>query len=212
MCSRALAVACAGLTVLLADTPAPPSAAVGVIVGQPTAQSVVISDGPLAERANTAMPTGTGLVLGRVIDPAGRQPVPGAIVRLTLIGSATPALGVVSDGQGRFVFRDLPAGRFSLEASKTGYVDGRFGKHLPETGLNVRNDWVPIELGRDQHRGDIVLQLWKHAAIGGAVRIIAPQGTERIGRQVLKHKHGLTIAGAVWLALGAVLCLFGYLR
>ena len=48
------------------------------------------------------------------------------------------------------------------------------------------------------------------AAIGGAFRIIAPQGTERIGRQVLKHKHGLTIGGAVWLAVGAVLCLFGY--
>jgi hypothetical protein len=50
------------------------------------------------------------------------------------------------------------------------------------------------------------------AAIGGAVRIIAPQGTERVGRQMLKHKHGLTIAGAVWLAVGAVLCFFGYVR
>ena len=50
------------------------------------------------------------------------------------------------------------------------------------------------------------------AAIGGAVRIVAPQGTERVGRQMLKYKHGLTIAGAVWLAVGAVLCLFGYLR
>ena len=48
--------------------------------------------------------------------------------------------------------------------------------------------------------------------IGGAVRIIAPQGTERIGRQALKHKYGLTIAGAFWLVVGAVLCLFGYLR
>jgi hypothetical protein len=48
------------------------------------------------------------------------------------------------------------------------------------------------------------------AAIGGAVRIVAPQGTERVGRAVLKHKHGLTIGGAVWLALGAILCFFGY--
>jgi hypothetical protein len=50
------------------------------------------------------------------------------------------------------------------------------------------------------------------AAIGGAVRIIMPQGTERVGRQVLKHKHGLTIGGAFWLVVGAILCLFGYLR
>jgi len=160
----------AGFAVLFANTLAHPGAAASTTVGQPPAQSVVISGEPSPARASTAMPTGTGLLLGRVIDPAGRQPVPGAVVRLTLIGSAAPAIGVLSDGQGRFVFRDLPAGKFSLAASKTGYVNGRYGKHLPETGLNVMNDWLPIELGKDQHRSDIVLQLWKHAAIGGTVR------------------------------------------
>jgi hypothetical protein len=50
------------------------------------------------------------------------------------------------------------------------------------------------------------------AAIGGAVRIVAPQGSERVGRAMLKHKHGLTIAGAVWVAVGAILCFFGYVR
>jgi uncharacterized membrane protein len=50
------------------------------------------------------------------------------------------------------------------------------------------------------------------AAIGGAVRIVAAQGTERVGRAMLKHRHGLTIAGAVWLAAGAILCFFGYVR
>jgi hypothetical protein len=50
------------------------------------------------------------------------------------------------------------------------------------------------------------------AAIGGAVRIIAPQGTEKIGRAVLKGPRGLQIAGAVWLAIGALLCFFGYVR
>lgn len=49
-------------------------------------------------------------------------------------------------------------------------------------------------------------------AIGGAIRIIAPQGTEKIGRAMLKHKWGLTAAGAVWIVLGAVLCFFGYGR
>ena len=50
------------------------------------------------------------------------------------------------------------------------------------------------------------------AVIGGAVRIIAPQGTERVGRAVLKNKHALTIGGAAWLAFGAVLSFFGYAR
>ena len=46
--------------------------------------------------------------------------------------------------------------------------------------------------------------------IGGAFRIVMPQGTERIGRRLLKEKHGLTIGGIVWVAAGAILCVFGY--
>ncbi len=50
------------------------------------------------------------------------------------------------------------------------------------------------------------------ALIGGAARIIAPQGTERIGRPLLKSKFGLTIGAAVYVVLGAILCFFGYVR
>jgi uncharacterized membrane protein len=48
--------------------------------------------------------------------------------------------------------------------------------------------------------------------IGGAVRIVVPQGTQKFGRRILAHPHGLTIAAVIWLALGAVLCFFGYFR
>jgi hypothetical protein len=48
--------------------------------------------------------------------------------------------------------------------------------------------------------------------IGGAVRIICPQGTEKVGRAFLRHKMGPALAGAIWLALGAVLCFYGYFR
>ena len=50
------------------------------------------------------------------------------------------------------------------------------------------------------------------ATIGGAVRIVMPQGTEKIGRRMLKSPQNLQIAGAVWLALGAILSFFGYVR
>jgi hypothetical protein len=49
-------------------------------------------------------------------------------------------------------------------------------------------------------------------AIGGAVRIVIPQGTQKIGRRFLKHPQAAIIAAAVWLAIGAVLCFFGYFR
>ena len=83
------------------------------------------------------------------------------------------------------------------------------------SGLLTMTAGLALILTHNVWRADwpvIITILGWLAAIGGAVRIIAPQGTERVGRQVLKHKHGLTIAGAVWLAVGAVLCLFGYLR
>ena len=83
------------------------------------------------------------------------------------------------------------------------------------SGLLTMTAGLALILTHNVWRADwpvIITILGWLAAIGGAVRIIAPQGTERVGRQMLKHKHGLTIAGAVWLAVGAVLCLFGYLR
>jgi hypothetical protein len=48
------------------------------------------------------------------------------------------------------------------------------------------------------------------ATIGGAVRIICPQLTERIGRRVLRQRGALPAAGLIWLALGACFLFFGY--
>jgi hypothetical protein len=47
-------------------------------------------------------------------------------------------------------------------------------------------------------------------AISGAFRIICPGKIEGIGRKALQHKYGLTIGGAIWLAVGAILMFFGY--
>jgi hypothetical protein len=50
------------------------------------------------------------------------------------------------------------------------------------------------------------------AVLGGVVRIVLPQGTEAIGRRVLQHPQSLLIAAVIWLAIGAVLSFFGYVR
>jgi hypothetical protein len=47
-------------------------------------------------------------------------------------------------------------------------------------------------------------------AIGGAVRILLPDRVEFAGRRFLRHPMGMTIAGGIWLAIGAILSLFGY--
>jgi hypothetical protein len=81
------------------------------------------------------------------------------------------------------------------------------------SGLLTMTAGLAIVLTHNVWRADwpvIITILGWLALIGGAVRIIAPQGTERVGRRMLKSKHGVTIAGVVWVAIGAILCIFGY--
>jgi predicted Abi (CAAX) family protease len=48
------------------------------------------------------------------------------------------------------------------------------------------------------------------AAIGGAARIAVPGATKAVGEAMLDKPAWMTIGGAVWLAIGALLCFFGY--
>ena len=50
------------------------------------------------------------------------------------------------------------------------------------------------------------------ATVGGAVRVICPQSKQHLGHRLLGHKQALPIAGAIWLAIGAIRCFFGYVR
>jgi protocatechuate 3,4-dioxygenase beta subunit len=86
--------------------------------------------------------TGTGRILGRVLASDNGAPIRRAQVRLT-----APEIGVktaLTDADGRFEFRELPAGRFTLNASKSGYVAVQYGQTRPfEQGR-------PIELAEKQ--------------------------------------------------------------
>jgi hypothetical protein len=86
--------------------------------------------------------TGTGRILGRVVSTDTGGPLRRAQVRLT-----APEIGVktaLTDAEGRFEFRELPAGRFTLNASKSGYVNVQYGQTRPfEQGR-------PIELADKQ--------------------------------------------------------------
>ena len=46
--------------------------------------------------------------------------------------------------------------------------------------------------------------------IGGAGRIIVPQGLQEIRQDIVSSGIALTIACVIWLAIGVVLCFFGY--
>src|SRR5262245_6321478 len=48
------------------------------------------------------------------------------------------------------------------------------------------------------------------AVISGALRIFAPDRVTKVGKNFLARKDIITVAAAIWLVIGAVLCFFGF--
>jgi hypothetical protein len=141
------------------------------------AVSPLIAQTPqLATPASSQPLIGTGLVLGQVVDAAGGG-VSGAIV--TLSGGlfqaggfntnlyASPIAGgprrTQTNGDGRFVFGELPAGSYSLDATKPGYVPGALGRFRP--GGIAQS----LTLADGERNGSVKIAVWKYAAISGTL-------------------------------------------
>jgi hypothetical protein len=80
-------------------------------------------------RGRMALPTGTAIIRGLVTSDAG-TPVRRAQVRAN-IGGMPGAKITTTDASGRFELRELAAGRWTVTASKPGFVTQRFGQRRP---------------------------------------------------------------------------------
>jgi protocatechuate 3,4-dioxygenase beta subunit len=110
----------------------------------------------------------TAVVVGQVVDGTSGEPIPEAIVRLSMPAvlptlATTPRGRVVADSEGRFFFTDLPAGEYALSTSKDGYVAGTYGQRR----ISARGELLSLKEG--ERRTDVVLPVWKYAVIGGTV-------------------------------------------
>ena len=110
------------------------------------------------------------------------------------------AIGVLVNGA---VFRAIA--EESLRSHALIYLTGLFAITAGVAILLNHNGWV------GDWRVLITLFGWI-AALGGAQRIIWPQGTEGAVRWSADNPTIFIIAGIIWLIIGGVLCFYGYRR
>ncbi|HUF47667.1 MAG TPA: carboxypeptidase regulatory-like domain-containing protein [Vicinamibacterales bacterium] len=129
---------------------------------------------PLGGRGLQPMGIGSGLIIGRAFEATSGQTIPGALVTLGLPGVAP--LRVLADAEGRFAFRTLPVGRYSLTASKPGFVEGAYGRRRPAGPTQA------IDLTEGQRALDANVPLWRYSALAGTV--VDEQGEPVVGATV----------------------------
>ena len=105
--------------------------------------------------------TGTGGLRGRIVASDT-----GTAVRRAQVRISGPDIGTktaLTDVQGRYEFRDLPAGRFNVSVSKSGFVTMSYGQNRPfEPGR-------PIELAEAQKMDKADVALPRGSVLAGRV-------------------------------------------
>lgn len=105
---------------------------------------------------------GTAVLRGQVVAADSGTPIRRAQVRVSGLG-LRDARVATTDAQGRFEVRELAAGRYTLTASKGGFVTLQYGQRRPgESG-------TPLELGDAQTLDKVIVGLPRGSVITGRI-------------------------------------------
>ena len=145
-------------------------------------------------------PETSATLTGRVVDAATGRPVAGAIV--TPFGSAvaipeasTQPARALTNGEGRFILRDLRKGRVVLMATKNGYAAAGFNQRRPGGSGHP----IPVENG--QRIADVEIRMWRNSAISGT--IVDEAGEPAVGVRVRAYPR-LFVAGRQRFSAGVI--------
>jgi len=153
----------------------------------------------------------TAFILGRAIDGTTGRPVDGVTISLNSstppnplaapAPGASPAtlsrfpLRVLSDGNGAFVFRSLPAGMYTVTGTKPGYTFGGIGRDSPTaSGTQI------LVLGDGERRGGATLMMWKQSSISGTV--LDETGEPLIGVQLRDFRRAIVSGRLRYASVG----------
>jgi hypothetical protein len=109
-----------------------------------------------------AAPVPTGRITGHVVAGDNGRPVKRARV-FAAAAELEGGRGMLTDDNGVFDFTELPAGRYTITASKSGFVSLSYGQRRPlQSG-------TPLQLVDGQQLKDVNFQLPRGSVIGGHV-------------------------------------------
>lgn len=196
----------------------------------------LVSSYPVIQTRPVSDPAGgRGVLVGQVVDGTTGKPIDGAIVAIfgdnidwgvmvanangqTIVNATArgvpepaPPRQLMTDALGRWAFRGLTRGRYTVHALAPGYLTGGYGQPFATSDgpLPTLPNEQLIELERDDERvGGLTIRLWKPGVITGTVTdefgepvvglaVRAWRHTMMSGRRQLATAPGLDPAGVL---------------
>ncbi|MDO8679834.1 MAG: carboxypeptidase-like regulatory domain-containing protein [Acidobacteriota bacterium] len=132
-------------------------------------------------RPGELAPKGTAVLRGQVLAAGSGTPIRRAQVRaMSMDGRGGGVTG--TDAEGRYEIKDLPGGRYSISATKTGFISSQYGQRRPgEPG-------TPIEITDGMAADKLNFTLARGGVIAG--RILDDTGDPMAGVQVAAMRYG----------------------
>lgn len=133
-----------------------------------------------AQREGTAAPTGR--IMGRVLAADNGRPVKRA--RVFISAAELPGgRGVLTDENGVFDLTEVPAGRYTLSVSKSGFVSLSYGQRRPlQAG-------TPLQLGDGQQLKGVDFRLPRGSVIAGRVLDEDGEAMPGIPVRVMRYQY-----------------------
>lgn len=132
------------------------------------------------------IPTGTAIVIGTVFTGStGSIPARKARVMLASVDGRVPGTTAATDDDGRFEFRNVPAGRYSIAVEKAGFLRGSYGVTRPN------RPGMPISVADGSRTEGLTIRLVHGAAMSGTVRDARGRPVPSVIVTALRYNYAL---------------------